>query len=108
MPRLFAAEIANAVWRKARVGELEEEEAGKLILEVREMPVRWHADETFCVRAFQLALAHKRPVYDYMYLALAQQLDTRVITADQRFANALAGTLHGDFVVTMDDLSSRG
>ncbi len=57
-----------------------------------DMPVRWHADEAICADAIRLAIAHDRPVYDLMYVALARHLDVRVVTADQRLVNALAMT----------------
>ena len=65
------------------------------------MPVRWHADETICADAIRLAIAHDRPVYDLMYLALAQRLGVRAITADQRLVNALASTDLGGLVVPL-------
>lgn len=39
--------------------------------------------------AHALALITSRSVYDSMYVALALRLDTRVITADERFFHAL-------------------
>ena len=44
-PRLMASEIANALWRKSRLGEIERGRAGALMAAVSEMPVRWSADE---------------------------------------------------------------
>ena len=66
-----------------------------------DMPIRWHADETICANAIRLAIAHDRPVYDLMYVALAQRLGVRVVTADQRFVNALAMTDLGGLVMAM-------
>ena len=102
-PRLMACEIANAVWRKARLGEIERSEAGAMMASVPGMPVRWNADETVCADAVRLALALDRPVYDCVYLALAHRIGAAVVTADLRFANALAPTEHGDAVVTLAD-----
>ena len=45
-PRLMVSEIANALWRKARSGEIERRRVGALSAAVAAMPVRWHADET--------------------------------------------------------------
>ena len=98
-PRLLVSEVANAVWRKSRLGEVDSSAAGQLLATMGDMPVRWHADEAICADAIQLAIAHDRPVYDLMYLALAQRLGARVVTADQRFVNALAMTDHGNLVV---------
>ena len=56
-PRLMASEIANALWRKARMGEIERGRAGILMAAVSEMPVHWSSDETLCVDAVRLAVA---------------------------------------------------
>ncbi len=102
-PRLMASEIANALWRKARLGEIERGEASAMMAAVPGMPVHWSADETVCADAVRLALGLDRPVYECVYLALAHRIDAPVVTADLRFANALAPTEHGDAVVTLAD-----
>ena len=107
-PRLMASEIANALWRKVRLGEVERGHASVLTAAVSEMPVRWGADETVCADAVRLALALDRPVYDCMYLALAHRLGARLVTADSRFANALASTEHGGTVTTLADRARAG
>ncbi len=55
-PRLMASEVANALWRKARLGEIERGQAGTLTAALSEMPVRWSADETVCADAVRLAV----------------------------------------------------
>ena len=102
-PRLMASEVANALWRKVRLGEVERGQAGVLMTAVAEMPVRWSADETVCADAVRLALALDRPVYDCVYLALAHRLGARMVTADARFATALASTEHDGAVTTLAD-----
>lgn len=102
-PRLMASEVANALWRKARLGEIERGQAGTLTAAVSEMPVRWSADEMVVADAARLALALDRPVYDCVYLALAYRIGARLVTADARFANALAPTEHGGAVVTLTE-----
>lgn len=102
-PRLMASEIANALWRKARLGEIELSEAGAMIAAVPGMPVRWSSDEEVCADALRLALALDRPVYDCMYLALAHRLGAMLVTADLRFADALSSTEHGGAVQTLAD-----
>ena len=102
-PRLMASEVANTLWRKARLGEIGRDRAGVLMAALTEMPVHWNIDETLCADAVRLALALDRPVYDCVYLALAHRIGAQVITADARFANALARTEHGGSVVTLTD-----
>lgn len=102
-PRLMACEVANALWRKARLGEIERGDAGAMLAAVQDMPVRWGADEAVCADAVRIALALDRPVYDCVYLALAHRIGAAVVTADLRFANVLAPTEHGEAVVTLAD-----
>ena len=102
-PRLMASEIANAPWRKARMGEIERGRAGILMAAVSEMPVHWSSDETLCVDAVRLAVALDRPVYDCVYLALAHRVDAQLVTSDARFANALATTEHGGTVTMLQE-----
>ena len=71
---------------------------------VREMPLRWADDERVCADAVRLALALDRPVYDCVYLALGHRLGATLVTADARFANAVATTEHGGAVAMLEDL----
>ena len=100
-PRLMASELANALWRKACLGEIDRSDAGAMLAAVPDMPVRWGADETVSADAARLALALDRPVYDCIYLALAHRVGAVLVTADLRFANALAQTEHGGTVATL-------
>ena len=100
-PRLMASEVANALWRKARLGEIEPGDAGALLANVPDMPVRWGTDEIVSADAMRLALALDRPIYDCVYLALAHRIGAVMLTADLRFANALASTEHGKSVLTL-------
>ena len=106
-PRLMASEIANALWRKVRLGQVERRQAGVLMAAVSEMPLRWCADETVCVDAVRLAVALDRPVYDCVYLALAHRIDAQMVTADVRFANSLEPTEHGGRVLLLADYAKE-
>ncbi len=107
-PRLMAAELANALWSKARRGQIEHGKASALIESVSRLPVQWNADETVCADAIRVALALDKPVYDFMYLALAHRIGAFVVTADRRFANAVAPTEHGGAVMTLAEYASGG
>ena len=58
-PRPMASEVANALWRKARLSEIDEADA--LMTGLSKIPVRWSADETVCADAVRLAVALDRP-----------------------------------------------
>ena len=102
-PRLMASEVANVLWRKARVGQIERADAGAAMTLLTDMPVRWNDDETVGADAVRLALTLDHPVYDCVYLALAHRIGATVVTADRRFAAAVAPTEHGKAVVTLAD-----
>ncbi len=102
-PRLMASEVANAIWRKARTGGMERHAAGVLLDNLPDIPVRWSADEFVSADAVRLALVLDHPIYDCVYLALAHRIGATVVTADRRFANAVAPTEHGESVLTLAD-----
>ena len=102
-PRLMASEVANALWRKARLGQVERADAGAALAWLPDMPVRWNDDETVSADAVRLALALDHPVYDCVYLALAHRIGATVVTADRRFVTAVSPTEHGETVMTLAD-----
>ena len=103
-PRLMASEVGSALWRKARMGEIERSQAGELAAVIPQMAVEWTGDEVICPEAVRLSLMLDHPVYDCVYLALAHQVGATLVTADARFVNVLAPTEHGGAVVRLDNL----
>lgn len=103
-PRLMASEVGNALSRKARAGEIRMSQAAEGAVAVSEMAITWTLDEIICPEAVRLSLELNHPVYDCIYLALAQRLGTSLVTADARLAAAVSDTAHGHLVVTLDSL----
>ena len=89
---------------KARVREIEPSRVAVLTSAIPEMPVLWSGDDGVSSDAVRLALELDRPVYDCVYLALAHRIGGRLVTADERFANALSGTVHEGVVMTLEAL----
>ena len=86
-----------------RAGGIERRAAGVLLANLPDIPVRWSADELVSADAVRLALALEHPVYDCLYLALAHRIGATVVTADRRFANAVAPTEPVDSVIMLAD-----
>ena len=103
-PRLMVSEVGNALWRKARMGEIARSQVAVLASAVSEMAVYWAQDEALSADAVRLAVALDRPVYDCVYLALTHRINGTLVTADERFANALSATEHGGAVVMLNAL----
>jgi predicted nucleic acid-binding protein len=89
-PDLLLVETANAIWKKVRRGELSHQNGQRLVSNIGRAAVETISCRTLAGDAYALAAAIGRTVYDAMYLALAVQLETRMITADERLARALA------------------
>jgi predicted nucleic acid-binding protein len=53
--------------------------------------------------AFDIALATGRTVYDSIYLALATALDCKLVTADQKFFNAIQNSPFASSVLWVAD-----
>ncbi len=103
-PSFMGLEVGNALWRKVRTGQVQRDRAGGLAEAIPRMNISWVNDETICVDAVRLAVALDRPVYDCTYLALAHRIGATMVTADERFANAVSRTEHGGSVVVLKDL----
>jgi predicted nucleic acid-binding protein len=84
-PALWLVEAANALWRRARRGEISRDEAMERLSELYNAPVTTTSIEDDLVAAGELANALGHPVYNCVYLALARRENTWVITADRRF-----------------------
>ncbi len=89
-PDLIFAETANTIWKKIRRGELSSEHGQQLVEDMGRIAVETIPCRVLAADAYALANATGRTVYDAMYLALAIRLKTRMITADDRLAAALA------------------
>ncbi len=87
-PALWLAEAANALWRHARIGDISNDEATALFAELMKAPVASLPIDPYLEPALKLAIEIGHPVYDCIYLALALQHQTHVVTADRRFEAA--------------------
>ena len=88
----FELEFANILWKKIRRTEITRLEADEIFVELAVLPLIRHPESPLILPAFELADRYQRSVYDALYVALADQLNGRMLTADQRLINALAGT----------------
>lgn len=102
-PRLLASEVANVLWRKARIGELDNASARTAIDSLTAMPIRWFEDESVTADGLRLAINLNHPFYDCLYLALAYRIGVIMVTADRRFLNVVSGTEHQSMVVTLSN-----
>jgi predicted nucleic acid-binding protein len=89
-PDLIYAEIANVIWKRHRRGEIDGDEATGLLSDILDLPLEITSSEELVGGALELALRTERTVYDCLYLALAVQRKTTMVSGDHRLVNALA------------------
>ena len=106
-PALLRIEAANVlrtlVARKATTSE----EALALFALLQAAPVTLvDSDDALEARALELALVLGHPVYDCVYLALAERMGRTLVTADGRFLKALKATPQASRVVGLESAAS--
>lgn len=97
-PTLVHSEVGNALWKRVRMGELAEDSEIADRLADLDHYIRTIDETPLVPRALQLAIDLAHPVYDCIYLALAEANGDFVLTADERFVRAVAGTPHAERV----------
>lgn len=88
-PDLLVSECGNVFWRRCRQGDLTPEEANESLADLLTLNIPLVSASSLAQTALQLALQHQRTMYDSLYLALAQERDCQLMTADERFFNAV-------------------
>jgi len=90
VPDLFYVEIASAIWKAVRVGRVSRAFGDQALVLLTEREFATVPSLKLLDGAFQIAADYGRTVYDCLYVALAMQTKSQLITADERLANALA------------------
>jgi predicted nucleic acid-binding protein len=92
-PALLLAECGNALWRRVRLGLLGRSQAAERLAALRSAPVKLHADDALTPAALDIALRLDHPIYDCLYLALAEE-QMPLVTADGRLLERCRNDRH--------------
>ncbi|SHJ12618.1 PIN domain-containing protein [Palleronia salina] len=107
-PALFRIEAGNVLRTLAAKQIPPDERAIDLFLFLQTAPVTIiDADELLERRALELALEIDHPIYDCVYLALAERMDRQLVTADRRFLNILSKTPYAQRVIDLSHLGGH-
>jgi len=90
-PDLLLPEAANALWKKLARREITAREAAQAIDLLMASGLDLRPSGPLLARALTLAWRLRHPVYDCLYLALAQAEGATLITADHRLLARVAG-----------------
>ena len=102
-PELLLAEVSNILWKKVGRRDLTAVEADNVAQDIEQADVMIHPMRPLFIAGLRIALATGRTAYDSIYLALADSLSTRVVTADRRFYNALQGGPYASLILWVED-----
>ncbi len=104
VPDLIIPEFCSIVWKKVRRGELTKGEGDKIVSAIALKNWTIHPHRRTLKSAFSGAIATGQTVYDWTYLALAISLSCEMVTADERFYNAIRDTAFGPNLKWIGDL----
>ena len=100
-PRLLLEEVAHALLTGCRRGRWDGQAADRSFSLLRALPVRLLDERADLERAWELSRRYdEHPVYDMLYVALAERLGDILVTADEALVRRLETTL--DFVVALE------
>lgn len=102
-PDVIVAEILNALWSKRRKGEMPRLDLDELHRSLTGSFSEIVAAPTVMKAAFDLAVALDHPVYDCLYVALAEARDCPLVTADARLLQRLVKSPYRDRVMSLAD-----
>jgi predicted nucleic acid-binding protein len=97
VPSLFFVEVANAIWKKARRGELLIDPILPQFPKLRLITTILD-ESSFAERALALGRELDHAVYDCVYLAMAEQRQEQLVTADTKLLRRVAGTGYDELV----------
>ncbi len=102
-PDLILVEIASVAAKKVRRNEMEAELGAAALRELPELLDEVVPASGLCGRALDFACLNGFSVYDGVYLALAEQRRSQVVTADARLVRRAQGTPCQDLVRLLVD-----
>jgi predicted nucleic acid-binding protein len=87
-PDLLLPEFGNILWKKVQRGQISVETSRQILQEFKAVKL------PLLDTAVDQAIALRRTVYDCFYLALAVTQQCQMVTADEKFYNALQNTTY--------------
>ena len=90
VPDVFWAEIGNILWKGVRRKRWPSTDAEQMALEFKSREFQTVPSQILLPEALKLAFMYDRNIYDCLYVALAVESHSELITADERLVNSMA------------------
>jgi len=91
-PDLVFVEVGNVAWKRKRAGAATQEQLREIAVVLPNAFTEVAASATLLPLALAIAVELDHPVYDCLYLALAERSECRLLTADARLLRVAAGS----------------
>lgn len=106
-PELLLGELGNALWKKVGKEEIGPVQAAAAFAEIEAwLPIVTTVPVSR--RALEIALVLGHPVYDCLYLALAEATGWNILTADRRLIERCRDTAFAALLTSLDDADASG
>lgn len=86
-PHLLDVEVAQVLRRYAAIGEIDDERGSAALADLADFPIRRYPHDFLLTRVW--SLRSNFTAYDAVYVALAEALNAKLLTRDQRLAAAV-------------------
>ena len=83
-PHLLDVEVAQVLRRYATMGEIDDHRGTEALADLADFPIRRYPHDFLLTRVW--TLRNNFTAYDAVYVALAEALNARLLTRDQRLA----------------------
>lgn len=103
-PSSILSEGHNAIYRQVRRGETAPEDGHAAWVDLLHAPIYTYAPEDLIERADELYHESGASIYDALFLALAEEAGTVVVTDDGRMLRTIEGTAHAHLAHRLDSV----
>lgn len=84
VPEFCLLECANVLWKEVRFRGLSPNQAASLVRDLVVLPLKVSPASDLLPRALTIGIDHELPLYDSVYIVLAERLACPLITVDAR------------------------
>jgi predicted nucleic acid-binding protein len=107
-PDFLIAEVCNAAWRSAKLGRISQAQVGEIATSLPRFFDVLVSAAGLAPRAAAIAVQLDHPVYDCLYLALAEAEQAVLVTADLRLLGKVRTTAWQPRALSLSEYKSAG
>jgi predicted nucleic acid-binding protein len=105
-PDFMAVEFGNVLWKKVRRNEIGADHA-RASLDILATMISFLPTHGFAARALEIGLELGHPVYDCLFIAVAEAHGAPLITADRKLVRQCGGTRFAPLLIDLSTEASR-